>query len=106
MSDDSDRYSRQIRLPEVGQAGQEKICRCAVEARGRDGALVELAYLERAGVGAVELRPLGTPVAFRHAAVFRFDATRRIAAGAWRALRTLERVLSDERLHAAERSVP
>ena len=73
MNDDSGRYSRQIRLAEVGEAGQERICRCAVEARGRDGALVELAYLERAGVGAVELRPLDTPVPFRHAGMFRFD---------------------------------
>lgn len=106
MNDDSGRYSRQIRLPEVGEAGQERICRCAVEARGRDGALVELAYLERAGAGAVELRPLAEPVPFPHAAAFRFDAARRIAAGAWRALHTLKGVLDAQDHERQEPSPP
>jgi hypothetical protein len=93
MNDGRERYSRQIRLPEVGEAGQQRICRCVAEARGRDGALVELSYLERAGAGAVELMLLAAPVPFAHAAAFRFDAARRVGAGAWRALGTLKRAL-------------
>jgi hypothetical protein len=108
MNDDSGRYSRQIRLVEVGEAGQERICRCAVEAHGREGALVELAYLERAGVGAVELRPLAAPVPFPHAAEFRFVPARHVAAGSWRALRTLKSVLAGAltHTHRAEPSAP
>jgi hypothetical protein len=93
MNDGRERYSRQIRLPEVGEAGQERIRRCVAEVRGRDGALVELSYLERAGVGAAELTLFPEPVPFAHAAAFRFDAARRVGAGAWRALGTLKRAL-------------
>lgn len=90
MIDALARYSRQIRLSEVGEAGQERICRCVAEARGRDGAFVELSYLERAGVSAVSLGALAEPTPFAHAAAFRFDAARRVGAGAWRALVTLK----------------
>jgi hypothetical protein len=93
MKDAGERYSRQIRLSEVGERGQERICRCVAEARGRDGALVELSYLERAGVEAVALSALLEPVPFVHGAAFRFDAPRRVGAGAWRALTTLKTAL-------------
>ena len=95
MIDVRGRYSRQIRLAEIGEAGQERICRCVAEARGRDGALVELSYLERAGVAAVELRAHGRPTPFAHAGAFRFDAARRVGAGAWRALVTLKAALAE-----------
>jgi hypothetical protein len=93
MNDALARYIRQIRLAEVGEAGQEQICRCVAEARGRDGAFVELSYLERAGASSVALAAWAEPIAFAHAAAFRFDAARRVGAGAWRALATLKSAL-------------
>ena len=93
MIDTSVRYSRQIRLSEVGEAGQERICRCVAEARGQDGAFVELSYLERAGAASVTLTALAEPVPFAHRAEYRFDAARRVGAGAWRALATLKGAL-------------
>jgi hypothetical protein len=97
MTDDPSRYSRQRRLPEVGDAGQHRLERASLEARGRNGALVELAYLCRAGVNRVTLTPLEHPEPFVHAAAFRFDAPRAVGAGAWRALAQIRRVLEMEK---------
>jgi hypothetical protein len=61
-----------------------------VKIAGSDGALTELSYLERAGLGAVALDALERPESFAHAAFFRHAGPRRHAAGAWRALRVIK----------------
>jgi hypothetical protein len=96
MSESLERYTRQIRLPEVGVSGQERIANAAAEVSGRDGAEIELAYLHRAGLSRVTLLPRAKPRPFPHAAAFRFAGPRSAAAGAWRALRTLRSALESE----------
>lgn len=97
MQDDEDRYTRQRRLREIGDAGQERLLSANVTLAGGDAALVELIYLHRAGVGSVTLDALGAPRAFEHRGVFRHAAALRHASGAWRALRTVvELVGADE----------
>lgn len=88
-----DRLERQRRLPEVGPAGEARLAAARAVVRGREGALVELAYLERAGLGSVELRPREAPAEFPHGAALLHPASREVAAGAWRALRTIRGVL-------------
>ncbi|HEX6764867.1 MAG TPA: hypothetical protein VF103_05300 [Polyangiaceae bacterium] len=92
MAED-DRYTRQRRLREIGDAGQERLFRAHAVVAGREAALLELLYLHRAGVGAVELDSLATPPAFVHEALFRHAASRRVAAASWRALKTLVEVV-------------
>ena len=92
MHDDEDRYTRQRRLREIGDAGQQRLAAARVTVGGRAGSIVELVYLERAGVGSVTIDSLAPPRAFAHAALFRHEAARRHAAAAWRALRALVEV--------------
>jgi molybdopterin/thiamine biosynthesis adenylyltransferase len=91
--EDNPRYSRQERLAEVGPAGQERIVRSTAVVRGTRGADVECLYLLRAGVGQVIASETEAPEPFVHSAAFEFDAARDVAAGAWRALRTLRTTL-------------
>ena len=91
-----DRYSRQRRLPEVGDLGQARIERTSATICGREGATTELVYLERAGVPVDALYPRMPCEPFPHAEWFRFARTREFASGAWRALRTLRRALEQE----------
>jgi len=91
---EDDRYTRQRRLREIGDAGQERLFQAHAVVCGREAALLELVYLQRAGVGAVELDSLASPRAFAHEAVFRHEASRRHAAAAWRALRTIVEVVA------------
>jgi hypothetical protein len=93
MHDDEDRYTRQRRLREIGDAGQARLHAAKVTIGGRAGSVVELVYLERAGVGSVTIDSLAAPRTFAHAAVFRHDGARRHAAAAWRALRTIVEVV-------------
>jgi len=90
---DEDRYARQRRLPEVGDAGQQRIFDAVLEVRGSDGALIEAEYLMRAGVERLSLTPRAEPEPFAHAGAFEHAAPARIAAGAWRALGQLRRVI-------------
>jgi hypothetical protein len=94
MIDGSDRYSRQRRLPEVGDAGQARIAAAVVDVRGRDGAIIETEYLYRAGVERLSISPNLEPEPFAHERHFRFFASRRIGAGAWRALGKLKLALA------------
>jgi hypothetical protein len=87
---------RQTRLPEIGPAGQARIRDAEVEVRGSDGAIVEAEYLHRAGVVRLTLTPGRDPEPFRHESAFRFAASRRVAAGAWRALTKVRRALELE----------
>jgi hypothetical protein len=88
-----DRFIRQQRLAEIGEAGQFRLCAASHRVLGSDGALTELVYAERAGFRAVTLDALAPPRPFAHAAVFRHPASRRHAAGAWRALRAVTELL-------------
>jgi len=78
--------TRQIRLAEVGLAGQARLSRAALCVRGRDGSLAEFVYLHRAGVERLTLQPNLPALPFEHATLFRHASTRRLGAGAWRAL--------------------
>ncbi|HEY3233590.1 MAG TPA: hypothetical protein VGJ84_02670 [Polyangiaceae bacterium] len=97
MSDSVDRYSRQSVLPEVGADGQRRISEAALEVRGSDGAIIECEYLYRAGVERLLISPGAEATPFEHHEWFRFFASRRIGAGAWRALKQLRQVLGLER---------
>jgi molybdopterin/thiamine biosynthesis adenylyltransferase len=86
--------TRQIRLPEVGSDGQARLSAAKLEVSGRDGGLIEFVYLHRAGVRSVALLPERQPTTFTHASLFRHVDSRKLAAGAWRALRQIRAVLS------------
>jgi len=125
-----DRYSRQRKLPEVGAEGQRRIEGLIARVASGPGCLIELAYLERAGVGQLEMfvdwRLPGRPASgarvgavapatatFPHANVFRHAATRNVAAGAWRAQRALMGALqappadlAEPRVAAAQLTAP
>ena len=88
-----DLHSRQRRLPEVGERGQDRIERAHAEVQGTDGAVTEAQYLARAGIGSLSLSPGQSATPFKHKRAFRFDAPRRVGSGAWRALRTLRAIL-------------
>jgi hypothetical protein len=84
-----DPYSRQRRLPEVGDLGQARLLSAHLIVAAGAEARSEAAYLERAGVGEVLVSALHQPEPFAHAAHFRHAASSELAAGAWRALRKL-----------------
>jgi hypothetical protein len=90
---DSERFSRQERLAEVGPGGQTRIARFSAVIRGVEGADVERAYLDGAGVGTVSMEPEQSPEPFVHAGAFHFVASREVGGGAWRALMELRRAL-------------
>ncbi|HTQ07924.1 MAG TPA: hypothetical protein VMI54_28925 [Polyangiaceae bacterium] len=92
-----DRYVRQRRLAEIGDAGQTRLCAATHRVAGAEGALTELVYLERAGFRAVSIDALAAPRAFVHAELFRHASTRAHAAGAWRALRAVTELLGRAR---------
>jgi hypothetical protein len=85
--------TRQIRLAEVGTAGQARLSGAALCVAGRDGSLAEFMYLHRAGVERLSLKPNLPAVAFEHASLFRHASSRRLGAGAWRALGQIRNVL-------------
>jgi hypothetical protein len=87
-----DRYTRQRRLAEVGDEGQARIAAARLSVGDSPEAWSEREYLERAGAGTVTTAGLAGPP-FAHAAVFRHPASRRLAAGSWRALAGLRRLL-------------
>jgi hypothetical protein len=86
-------YDRQVRLPEVGEAGQARIRDSRIEVCGNDGAILEAEYLCRAGVEVLDITPRKDPKPFRHERAFRFAASRRVGAGAWRALDQVRELL-------------
>ena len=86
--------TRQIRLAEVGAEGQARLSRATLCVGGSDGSLAEFVYLHRAGIERLSLQPNLPAVAFEHAALFRHPSTRRLGAGAWRALRQIRDVLA------------
>jgi hypothetical protein len=86
--------TRQIRLAEVGPEGQARLSRATLCVTGRDGSLAEFMYLHRAGIERLSLQPNLPALPFEHAALFRHASTRRLGAGAWRALRQIRSVLA------------
>ena len=91
--DASDRYSRQRRLPEVGDAGQERLERAALVIAAGPAAAWELSYLERAGARELAISRWHRPEAFAHQAYFRHASSRQLGAGSWRALRKINLIL-------------
>jgi len=86
--------TRQIRLSEVGEAGQAALSAATLEVRGTDGSLTEFMYLHRAGIERLSIRPGKPASAFVHGGLFRHASTRRQAAGAWRALAQIRAILA------------
>ena len=85
--------TRQIRLAEVGIAGQARLSRASLCVCGRDGSLAEFVYLHRAGIERLSMQPNLPAVPFEHAGLFLHAGPRRLGAGAWRALDQIRRVL-------------
>jgi hypothetical protein len=96
MMQDFELYDRQRRLPEVGAEGQDRIAAAELRVEGSDGAMVETLYLGRAGVNRLELASRLEPLPFAHERFFRFAASRRVGAGAWRALEKIRGVLASK----------
>ena len=89
-----DRFVRQRRLKEVGDDGQDLIQATCFRIAATDECWIERDYLSRAGAGMVAINANQAPDPFSHADVFRHDAPRRHAAGAWRALRQIKALLA------------
>lgn len=89
-----DPLTRQIRLREIGAEGQARIAAASAEVRGRDGSLTELVYLHRAGVERVAVMPEKEPTPFPHAGLFQHVASRRLGAGAYRALARIRSIVT------------
>ena len=68
--------------------------RASLCVRGSDGSLTEFVYLHRAGIERLCLQPDLPAAPFQHAGLFRHAGTRRLAAGAWRALGQIRDVLA------------
>ncbi len=99
------RYGRQIRLPEIGEAGQARLCASEVVIRGEgDARNVEASYVARAGLRAIdvaapETRARGDDdeyVTTLAALAFADPAARDVGAGALRALLAIRTVLAKE----------
>ena len=86
--------TRQIRLSEVGEAGQARLSAATLEVCGTDGSLTEFLYLHRAGVDRLSIRSGKPASAFAHGGLFRHESTRRQAAGAWRAIAQIRSILA------------
>ena len=84
-----DRYTRQRRLPEVGDAGQARLERAALVVAAGPAALPELTYLCRAGARELLISRWHAAEEFTHAAHFRHRESRELATGCWRALRKI-----------------
>ena len=86
--------TRQIRLTEVGLEGQARLSGASLEVHGADGSLTEFVYLHRAGVERLSILPDLPARPFLHGALFRHASTRRMAAGAWRAISQIRSILA------------
>lgn len=105
MSIDRVRHGRQLRLPEIGEAGQERLAAGAVALAGAgDAREIEAAYLTRAGVRVVDdaeattTEQGGEEEAKAYAAAvaalgLRDPAARDVAQGSLRALLAMRRLL-------------
>ena len=94
------RYGRQIRLPEIGEAGQARLCASEVVIGGPgDARNVEASYVARAGMRVVDVaapdeRPVDRDYAKLLASLgFADAAARDVGDGALRALLAMRKVL-------------
>jgi len=92
MTEVDERYTRQVRLPEVGASGQARIAEATLSVGQGAAAQVEREYLERAGVRHILTRELELQP-FAHAQHFSHAGCREVARGAWLALRELRALL-------------
>lgn len=91
-----ERYSRQMRLGEVGAEGQSALARARLRVAAGQVGLVEAMYLQRAGVNRLTITSLARRSPFPHADAFRFEASRSFAEGAWSALATIRNLIRPE----------
>lgn len=87
------RFTRQIRLPEIGEAGQARLAaaKVALSAKDEDTQAFELGYLQAAGVTVIEgERDLTVDV---DALGLQDPAARCVGEGALRALVTIKEIL-------------
>lgn len=95
MSGDRLRYTRQIRLPEIGEAGQARLAAAAIAPSGQGYArTIEATYLRLAGVGTVREEEVGTLDADVSSLGVRDPAARDVAEGALRALAAIREALA------------
>lgn len=93
MKLDDPRFSRQVRLADVGASGQARLCAAEPAIGASGGASIQTSYLLRAGVRRVT--PSDTPPPpFPHAEHFRHETCRDVALGAWLALSQIREILS------------
>jgi len=101
-SNDQVRYERQIRLPEVGEAGQARLAASAIVLRAAGPAQeIEATYLKRAGASVTEGTPAERETAVdakAHATALaglgvRDSEARVVAEGALRALEAMREIL-------------
>ncbi|MBN2196299.1 MAG: HesA/MoeB/ThiF family protein [Polyangiaceae bacterium] len=90
-----DRYARQRRLAEVGDVGQARLAELEVVLADSESADLEGEFLLRAGVRGVITAP-GCPAPLPHEAHFTRKGPRRVATGAWRALKRIRTALDLE----------
>ncbi len=93
MKLDDPRFSRQVRLADVGAPGQARLCAAEPAIADSSGASIQTSYLLRAGVRCVtpSAQP---PPAFPHEEHFRHETSRDVAFGAWLALGQIREILA------------
>jgi len=92
MTPDDPRFCRQVRLVDVGEPGQARLCAAEPAVGPSPGAAVQRSYLSRAGVRRVTVSETPPP-AFAHALHFRHESCRDVAHGAWLALGQIREIL-------------
>lgn len=88
-----DRFTRQRRLAEVGEVGQERIQNAVARVDSTADGAVAACYLSRAGVQRIEQTEATQARKFTHATSFRHVASRQIGEGSWHALAVIVGVL-------------
>ena len=86
-----DRYTRQRRLAEIGEAGQRRLLGTRIRVDAGPGSDIEAEYLSRAGVHVTGEQPSDTAFPWQDA--FVSQAAGDIARGAWQALRKIREAL-------------
>ena len=95
MTPDDERFCRQVRLADVGEPGQARLCAAEPAVGPSPGASVQKSYLSRAGVRRVAASNTPPPP-FAHAAHFQHESCRDVAFGAWLALSQIREILRAE----------
>ncbi len=88
-----DLHLRQVRLREVGIKGQQRIAEAHVALGADEASRVAAGYLERAGVGRVQLLDSGDTRSFVRGKQFTHEVCRTFAHGCWLATNTLVDVI-------------